>query len=51
VDGAVGRASADDVLDAGACALTALRIVRGDVRCLPDPPEVDATGREMAIRV
>lgn len=45
------RAAADDVLDAGVCAWTARRILIGDARCLPDPPQHDATGREMCIRV
>ena len=44
------RVAADDVLDAEVCAWTASRIVRDDVRCLPDPPPFDATGREMCIR-
>ena len=43
-------ASADDVLDAGACAWSARRISEGVARCLPETPEFDATGREMSIR-
>ena len=45
-----GAAAPDDVLDAAVCALSAGRIWRGEAWCLPDPPEVDETGREMAIR-
>lgn len=45
------RVGPDDVLDAGVCAWTAHRILRGEARSLPDPPEFDATGREMSIRV
>ncbi len=45
------RAAPDDVLDAGVCAWTARQIILDQVQCLPDPPEVDATGREMCIRV
>lgn len=38
--GDAGRAAAvDDVLDAGACAWTAARILATDARSLPDPPE------------
>ncbi len=46
----VGTAAPDDVLDAAVCALSALRIERGEASCLPQPPEVDETGREMSIR-
>lgn len=45
------RVAPDDVLDAAVCAWTARLILQGDVECLPDPPEFDATGREMSIRV
>jgi predicted RNase H-like nuclease len=41
-----GRAAADDVLDAGAYAWTANKILRGEVQCIPDPPQFDATGGE-----
>jgi len=50
-EASAGRVNADDVLDAGVCAWTATNILRGDVERLPDPPEFDATGREMSIRV
>ena len=45
------RASTDDMLDAGACAWSAREIFDGRAIFLPDPPEVDVTGRETAIRV
>ena len=48
---AARRAAPDDVLDAGTCAWTARRILEGDVKCLPEHPDVDDTGREMCIRV
>ena len=51
VDRAARRAAPDDVLDAGVCAWTARRILEGDVKCLPEHPDVDDTGREMCIRV
>ncbi|MBB2743492.1 UNVERIFIED_ORG: putative RNase H-like nuclease [Microbispora rosea subsp. rosea] len=51
--GDLGRAGAmagvDDVLDAGAAAWTALRVVSGDARPLPDPPEVFSDGIPCAI--
>ena len=47
--GDVGLAAPDDVVDAGVCAWTALRLVRGEATCLPDPPEVLADGRTAAI--
>jgi predicted RNase H-like nuclease len=43
-----GRAAADDVLDAGATAWSALRIARGEAKPLPDPPE-RLDGRDVAI--
>jgi predicted RNase H-like nuclease len=43
-------AAADDFLDACATAWTALRILRGEAVCYPDPPPRDAFGLEMAIR-
>jgi predicted RNase H-like nuclease len=48
---AAHRASTDDMLDAGACAWSAREIFDGRAIFLPDPPEVDATGREATIRV
>ena len=47
--GDVGLAAPDDVVDAGACAWTALRLVRGEATSLPDPPQVLADGRTAAI--
>ncbi len=51
--GDLGRAGAtagvDDVLDAGAAAWTALRVVSGEARPLPDPPEVFSDGIPCAI--
>ncbi len=40
--------SADDIVDAVACAWTAARIARGEARSLPDPPQ-RLEGREVAI--
>lgn len=42
-------ASADDIIDAAAAAWSALRIARGEGRSLPDPPEADLMGRQVAI--
>jgi predicted RNase H-like nuclease len=48
--GTAGRISAvDDMLDAGAVAWSAGRLLRGEARSFPDPPEVDRHGREVAI--
>jgi predicted RNase H-like nuclease len=47
--GVAGVAAVDDVLDAAVAAWTALRIARGEARTLPDPPETDVTGRQVAI--
>ncbi len=44
-----GKAAADDVLDAYACAWTAMRIFRGEAGRLPDDPPKDARGLEMGI--
>lgn len=49
--GAAGAAGVDDVLDAAAVAWTARRWARGESWLLPDPPERDAAGRPVAIRV
>jgi predicted RNase H-like nuclease len=46
----LSNVAADDVLDAIACAVAARSIMQGDAHCLPDTPEFDDTGREMAIR-
>jgi predicted RNase H-like nuclease len=43
------RATADDALDAYACAWTAMRIFRGEAGCLPDDPPRDEKGLHMAI--
>lgn len=49
--GVAGRqAGSDDVLDAAVAAWSCARLVRGEGRCWPEPPERDPlTGREMAI--
>jgi len=49
-DRAALRRVAVDVLDAAAAAWTALRIAAGRARTLPDPPQTDAHGHEVAIR-
>lgn len=46
---AAARASVDDMLDATVAAWSAARIARGAARSFPDPPQVDASGRPMAI--
>ena len=43
------KAAADDVLDAYACAWTAMRIFRGEAGRLPDEPPKDARSLEMGI--
>ncbi|UCF88988.1 MAG: DUF429 domain-containing protein, partial [bacterium] len=43
------KANADDILDAYACAWTAMRIFRGEAGCLPDDPPRDEKGLQMAI--
>lgn len=47
--GIAGAAPIDDILDAAAAAWTATRIAAGTARSLPDPPERNALGIEMAI--
>ena len=42
-------AAPDDILDAYACAWTAMRVFRGEAGCLPDSPVRDEKGLEMAI--
>ncbi|WP_019960313.1 PfkB family carbohydrate kinase [Woodsholea maritima] len=42
-------ANKDDLVDAGACALTAVRIAEGRALSLPDDPPRDARGLRMAI--
>ena len=39
----------DDLIDAGLCVLTALRIAEGTARCLPEDPPRDGRGLRMAI--
>jgi len=39
----------DDVLDAGAAAWSARRLIAGTGESFPDPPEVGPTGRPVAI--
>jgi len=43
------KAAADDILDAYACAWTAMRLFRGEAGCLPDDPPTDEKGLQMAI--
>jgi predicted RNase H-like nuclease len=47
--GAAASAGVDDVLDAGAAAWAARRVLRGDARPLPDPPETFSDGWPSAI--
>ena len=42
-------AGPDDVIDAAACALAALRRLKGEAECLPSRPPVDRRGLQMAI--
>ena len=42
-------AGPDDVIDAAACALLALRRLAGQAQCLPAQPPVDSRGLQMAI--
>lgn len=46
---AVAAVPADDVLDAAAAAWSAHRIATGAAFSLPDPPQLDARGRPLAI--
>lgn len=46
---AARHAATDDMLDAGAAAWTAARLLAGTAGSLPDPPETDRDGRPMAI--
>ena len=43
------RASVDDMLDAAVAAWSAARIARGAARSFPDPPQLDASGKQVAI--
>jgi predicted RNase H-like nuclease len=47
-NGAIMSAT-DDMLDAGAAAWTAKRLLEGAAQSLPHPPEIDAAGRNIAI--
>jgi predicted RNase H-like nuclease len=47
---ATWRRAAVDILDAAAAAWTARRIAASQARVLPDPPQRDGCGREIAIR-
>lgn len=47
--GHAGAAPVDDVLDAAVCAWTARRIALEEAECVPKEPELDETGRPMAI--
>jgi predicted RNase H-like nuclease len=42
-------AAVDDVLDAAVAAWSCLRLIRGTTHSFPDPPEVGAGGRQVAI--
>ena len=43
------RASVDDILDAAVAAWSAVRIARKTARSFPDPPQLDASGKGVAI--
>ena len=47
-DGAV-LAATDDMLDAAVAAWTAMRLLGGAAHSIPDPPELNPSGRAMAI--
>jgi predicted RNase H-like nuclease len=47
--GAAAAAGVDDVLDAAVAAWTGLRLLGGTATSFPDPPELDADGRDLAI--
>ena len=52
VSGAAGvQAAVDDMLDAGAAAWTAKRLLEGTAHSIPNPPEFDTSGRAIAIWV
>lgn len=46
---AATRASVDDILDATVAAWSAARIARGEALSFPDPPQLDASGKRVAI--
>ncbi|UCG38887.1 MAG: DUF429 domain-containing protein [bacterium] len=43
------KAAPDDILDAYACAWTAMRLFRGEAACLPEEPPLDSRGLHMGI--
>jgi predicted RNase H-like nuclease len=48
--GAAGMtAGVDDILDAAVAAWTARRVMRGEARCMPDPPQIFSDGWPCAI--
>ena len=47
--GPVDGIPADDVLDAAATAWSAHRIAEGSAFCVPDPPQVNEQGQQLAI--
>jgi predicted RNase H-like nuclease len=47
---AVGKVSANDIVDAAVAAWSAWRMARGEAGNLPDPSEVGPAGRAVAIR-
>jgi predicted RNase H-like nuclease len=50
IDPKVGAAvGVDDMIDAAAAAWSAARLLGGAARSLPDPPELDSAGRQIAI--
>lgn len=51
LEGSPGGAGVDDVLDAAAAAWSAQRLLRGEGRPIPDPPEHADSGRPVAIWV
>jgi len=46
----VSQCAPDDLVDAGLCALTAIRIAEGRAVCLPEDPPRDGKGLRMAIQ-
>lgn len=46
---AAARASVDDLLDAAVAAWSAVRIARRTARSFPDPPQLDPSGKRVAI--
>ncbi len=48
IDG-IGKAGADDVIDAAVAAWSAWRVARSEARSFPDSPQTDQKGRSVAI--